>query len=92
MKNNFLLLLLSAALLFACNSSKNDKAATDDSGKKATVKTELEENFYKRLEGTIAGKPVVMNLQRLHGEIEGNYFYEGSWLNLSIDTLIGKDS
>lgn len=92
MKNNFLLLLLSVALLFACNSSKNDKAATDDSAKEATVKTELEENFYKRLEGTIAGKPVVMNLQRLNGEIEGNYFYEGSWLNLSIDTLIGKDS
>jgi len=85
---NLVFLLFGLVILFACNNPKN--SANDDAG--SNLRTELPENFYKRLEGTIAGKRVVMNLQKVNGDYDGNYFYEGSWLNLSTDTIIGKDS
>jgi len=78
--------------LTACNRNKseNTTSATLDSTK--TVTADLPENFYKRLEGDVAGKHVVMNLKKTGSDYSGNYYYNGSWLNLSIDTLIGKDS
>jgi hypothetical protein len=53
---------------------------------------DLPEKFYKRLEGEIAGKHVVMNLQKIEYDYSGSYYYDGSWLSLAIDTIIGKDS
>lgn len=93
MKVIFYSLLLGIATLCACNSSNNKpKDLTTAPDQELANTATLEENFYKRLEGTIAGKPVVMNLQKLNGEIDGNYYHEGAWLNLSTDTIIGKDS
>jgi len=80
----FVLLILSA-----CNNPKTSTASNESTGSTETV---LPENFYKRLTGTIAGKSVQMNLQKVNGEYDGNYYYDGSWLNLASDTLIGKDS
>lgn len=76
----------------ACNNPKNNSTSTESTDSIQTTKTVLPENFYKRLTGTIAGKPVVVNLQKVNGEYDGNYYYNGSWLNLASDTLIGKDS
>ncbi|SFA59725.1 protein of unknown function [Pedobacter suwonensis] len=94
MKYSFVFLLFGLAITLACNNPKNgnnNNATTD--GINATKK-ELPKSFYKRLEGTIAGKKVVMHLQRVddHDEVSGTYYYDGSWLNLSTDTVIGKDS
>ena len=85
--NLFLLFVLSA-----CNQSKKSKEGDSVSGSAQKIIQNLPENFYKRLEGEIAGKAVVMHLQKVGGDYSGSYYYNGSWLNLSTDTLIGKDS
>lgn len=90
----YLLSFLSGLLIIsACNNPKNG-ANTTETTNDSTVnaKAELTESFYKRLEGTIAGKKVVMHLQKVDDDVSGTYYYDGSWLNLSTDTLIGKDS
>ena len=93
MKKYLLFCLLLSAIISACNNNENKSSHQDDKRSSSpTEKRELKGNFYKRLEGTIAGKPVVMNLQQLDGDLDGNYYYDGSWLNLSTDTVIGKDS
>ncbi len=92
MKYSFLFLLFGLAIVSACNNPKNQNSNSETDGK-TVVKKELTKSFYKRLEGTIAGKKVVVHLQKVDdGEIGGTYYYDGSWLNLSTDTVIGKDS
>ncbi|RNL56568.1 RsiV family protein [Pedobacter jejuensis] len=92
MKKLILVFLGGLFMLSACNNAKNSKSDSEIADSTAKVNTELPQNFYKRLEGTIAGKPVVMHLQRLDGSIDGEYYYDGAWLNLTADTLVGKDS
>ncbi|WP_231427573.1 DUF3298 and DUF4163 domain-containing protein [Pedobacter sp. Leaf250] len=92
MRKYFHLALFSLFILSSCNNSKNNQNTESTTDSIAVTKTELPDNFYKRLEGTVAGKPVVVNLQKVNGEVDGNYFYGGSWLNLSTDTSIGTDS
>ncbi|GGH01203.1 DUF3298 and DUF4163 domain-containing protein [Pedobacter zeae] len=92
MKYSFLLCFFGLAILSACNNSKN---GNNNAGKTDSItqsKAELTETFYKRLEGSIAGKKVVVHLQKVNDDVSGSYYYDGSWLNLSTDTLIGKDS
>jgi len=82
-----------ACLLFsACSNPKGDQSAEQTSDTNKVIDASLPKTFYKRLEGTIAGKNVVVNLQKNNGDYDGNYYYDGPWLNLSTDTLIGKDS
>jgi len=93
MKKYLLFCLLLTAIIYACNNNENKSGHQENQDSaKPIEKQELKGNFYKRLEGTIAGKPVVMNLQRLDGDLDGNYYYDGSWLNLSTDTIISQDS
>lgn len=94
MNKIFGIALACAIFLSACTSSKkseNSDSSNHANDHQVSIQA-LPDHFYKRLEGTIAGKPVVMNLQALNGDIDGNYYYDGAWLNLSIDALIGKDS
>ncbi|KQR70122.1 hypothetical protein [Pedobacter sp. Leaf176] len=92
MKNLLLLFISGLFIISSCTNSKKETSSTGNSNSTNTINTELTESFYKRLEGTIAGKPVTMHLQKLNGEYNGTYYYDGSWLNLTTDTLIGKDS
>ncbi|WP_293303749.1 RsiV family protein [Pedobacter sp. UBA5917] len=92
MKYSFLLCLFVISILAACNNPKNGNNNAETAYSTTNTKTAFTENFYKRLEGTIAGKKVVMHLQKVNNDISGAYYYDGSWLNLSTDTLIGKDS
>jgi len=92
MKNLILLFLSGLLIISSCTNSNKETSSTENSDSTKTINTDLTENFYKRLEGTIAGKPVTMHLQKLNGEYNGTYYYDGSWLNLATDTLIGKDS
>jgi len=91
MKKPLLFLFLIAGLFTACKNN-NNKSDLKTPEVNASKTQSITGNFYKRLEGTIAGKPVVMHLQRINDDVEGNYYYDGSWLNLSTDTLIGQDS
>ncbi|WP_029278554.1 RsiV family protein [Pedobacter borealis] len=85
--------LFGLLIISACNNPKNGGNTTETTNDStANAKAELTESFYKRLEGTIAGKKVVMHLQKVDDDVSGTYYYDGSWLNLSTDTLIGKDS
>jgi len=92
MKNILILCLFTVVAFTACNNPKSQNSGNESIDSVKVEKAALTETFYKRLEGTIAGKPVVVNLQRVNGEYDGNYYYDGSWLNLTTDTLIGKDS
>ncbi len=49
----------------------------------------LQENFYKRLEGTIGGDKVTINLQKHGSYINGSFFIQGFEHELMLDTLIG---
>ncbi|MFC3562517.1 DUF3298 domain-containing protein [Pedobacter jamesrossensis] len=91
MKNLIYTTLLALIILSACNNPKSENNDSKSNSPKSE-KTALTNTFYKRLEGTIAGKPVVMHLQKVNNDYSGVYYYEGSWLNLSTDTLIGQDS
>ncbi|WP_316802872.1 DUF3298 and DUF4163 domain-containing protein [Pedobacter nototheniae] len=92
MKHLIYLFLLSLTVLTACNNQKADHKETEKVIDSVKPKTALAETFYKRFEGTVGGKPVVMHLQRLGASFSGAYYYNGSWLGLSTDTLISKDS
>jgi hypothetical protein len=92
MKYALFFCLFGIAITLSCNNPKNGAKTTETTDSITIVKTELTESFYKRLEGTIAGKKVVMHLQKVDDDVSGSYYYDGSWLNLSTDTLIGKDS
>lgn len=83
---------LFALTIFAACSNPKTKGGTETADSTKKVNIALTETFYKRLEGTIAGKPVVMHLQKVDDDYSGVYYYDGSWLNLSTDSLIGKDS
>lgn len=92
MKRLILFSALALLGLAACNSNKNNQSSTENTDTTKRVVADLPEKFYKRLEGEIAGKPVIMNLQKTEYDYSGSYYYDGSWLSLSIDTIIGKDS
>ncbi len=86
MKAQQLVLALGMLLLAACGGNK------DENGNPPKVTTApnpadtvLPARFYKRLEGTIAGKHVVMHLQRIGDVYDGMYYYQdqGKWLLLN---------
>jgi hypothetical protein len=94
MKSSYLLLLSIA--LSACNSSEKKKTTTIDSPAAAihqeVVQEKLPDNFYKRLQGIIGDQNVVVQLTRVENEFSGNYNYNGTQVNLVLDTLIQADS
>lgn len=87
MKTPYTPLLLIALFLFtACGSNKKEtKEETEPKETTVPADTVLSPNFYKRMEGTIAGEPVVVQLQAYNGDISGVYYYRshGEWLALS---------
>ncbi len=92
MKYAILFCLSGLSILFACNNPTNELRETDqaDSTKKIVAKSA--KYFYKRLEGEIAGKRVVMHLLKNDSVYSGVYYYDGSWLNLRTDSITAKDS
>lgn len=86
MKAHKLALLACMVLLAACG---GDKKETDQNKTTATdtpvTDTVLSAQFYKRLEGTVAGKAVVMHLQRSGTIYDGMYYYldQGKWILLT---------
>ncbi|MGY3053408.1 hypothetical protein ACVWYG_001608 [Pedobacter sp. UYEF25] len=89
---NYIIGSIALLILFACNSPKSGKIEAENSTHIAKITTVLPSCFYKRLEGTIAGKPAIMHLQSINGNPSGGYYYDGPWLGLSNFTKTSKDS
>ncbi|MEO6832053.1 MAG: DUF3298 domain-containing protein [Chitinophagaceae bacterium] len=79
-----LLLLLIVPILFSCGRHKPARIITQASGKPHVLIEGLEGDFYKRYSGTIAGKPVVAQLQRWNGILYGNYQYASSGRTITL--------
>jgi len=75
-------------VLFYCSCSSQNKGGSVATGSDSTQPLN-ERYFYKRLEGTIAGQPVVMHLHRTANSYNGIYYYKnvGKWLTLSMDSV-----
>jgi len=72
--------------------NKHDTSDTDAANASGDHSSEaLPEEFYKRLEGTIANQPVVMHLHCYKGELQGTYYYvkQGKMISISgtVDSL-----
>lgn len=89
MPNNFYLSMRLAALLLlllltACGGRKG---AVNNSGHAAgtvSVTAGLPVTFYKCYSGTVAGRPVVLQLTSYNGDIQGTYYYTGIGQNISL--------
>lgn len=90
---SFKLMLVFALLFAACGQEKGGTQQTTTAAIDTTAVYDsvLAPNFYKRMEGTIAGQPVIVHLQCYHGVVEGMYYYlhHGAWilLNGTLDSL-----
>ena len=64
-------------ILLSCGNDENKTAQRDKSEAltKNEQKSPSHENFYKRLEGTIAGKPVVVHFSKFENKMFFNYYY-----------------
>lgn len=79
MKKYILIVFVAALFVSACK----EKLKSTEPQSQA-----LEDNYYKRLEGTIGGDAIVMNLNKQGEYIQGSYRMQGAEYNLMLDTLI----
>jgi hypothetical protein len=80
------LFVLPPVLLTACGNEKKEPVQQQPvTQSKGLYDSILTMNFYKRMEGTIADQPVVVQLQCYNGTIRGMYYYlnHGVWIMLS---------
>ena len=69
MKSFVIVLSLFTTLLVACGNQDTATKETPKAEQEAfTGDSVLMPNFYKRIEGTIAGKPIVMHLHCINGQ------------------------
>lgn len=90
MKNIILASLCVALSISACNQPKKTDDNTVTENKKDSVST-TPDIFYKRLEGTIGDKLVIINLHKSGDDYNGNYYANGSWMELLTDSIIDKN-
>jgi len=76
-------LMMTGAILAGCSNENAQKDAHTASAP-AYTDTVLPEKCYKRLEGTIAGQPIVLHLQRAGSRFNAMYYYtsQGRWITL----------
>lgn len=80
------LIVLPSALFTACGNEKKEPVQEQTvTETKPVFDSVLTMSFYKRMEGTIADQPVVLQLQCYNGKIQGMYYYlnHGVWIMLS---------
>jgi hypothetical protein len=97
MKSSSLYLFSLSILIAGCHSSKKkatsaDSAVTAIVTRKIAVQEHLPENFYKRFQGIIGDRNVVINLSRTGKNFTGTYDYNGIPVNLVTDKIISQDS
>ncbi len=77
MYNRIFIGCLLLLVLFACKNEDKKPAGNDTALPDSTSKTQslTDMYFFKTLEGTIAGKPVVMNIVKAGDRVDANYYY-----------------
>jgi len=70
-----LAILACAVTAVSCGSGKKEPEIKSMAAPEAAPEQALSSSFYKRLEGTIAGQPVVMYLHCYGGTLAGSYYY-----------------
>lgn len=93
----FLYTFCLSALIAGCHSTEKKTSAQDTTAKEAVsrrvaVQEHLPESFYKRFQGIIGERNVVVNLSRTGNNFTGTYDYNGTQVNLITDTIISQDS
>lgn len=93
----FLSTICLSALIAGCHSTEKKTSANDTSAKEAVsrriaVQEHLPKSFYKRFQGIIGDRNVVINLSRTGNNFTGTYDYNGTQVNLITDTVINQDS
>ncbi len=86
MKLRLFILVAVLGLFTACNEHGTN---SNENGKSLSTQPTC---FYRRMEGTIAGHPVVMNLQKINDLYYGVYYYKGKSLFLSLNGSAHGDS
>lgn len=76
-------ILLAGIVFISCNNDK--KIGDKDAPAIKQTDVTLPQHCYKRLEGSIAGQPVVLHLQRAGARFEAMYYYrkQGRWITLN---------
>lgn len=98
MKSPLLYPLCVVTLLAACHSGEKSKTTDSDTVKTeaathvAPVQANLPENFYKRLQGIIGNKNVIVNLSRSKTIINGTYDYNNIPTNITLEKMVSPDS
>ncbi|RAJ29144.1 RsiV family protein [Pedobacter cryoconitis] len=86
-----------SALIAGCHSAEKKTSATDSTAttavtQRVAVQEHLPKSFYKRFQGIIGDRNVVLNLSRTGNNFTGTYDYNGTQVNLITDTIINQDS
>jgi len=81
MKKFTLFYFLGLFIAMGCNNSTKTVSTPTDGTNKV-----LPKSFYKRLEGQLDGKKIIMHLQKKDSDFIGVYYTEGTWLNLLKDS------
>ncbi len=84
MKRKKSTLLIFSVFLCSCHESHTGANTASQNTQTDTANS----YFYKRMEGTVAGKPVMMHLHKTNKYYEGIYYYQtsGQWLQLNTDS------
>ncbi|MBB5619468.1 hypothetical protein HDE69_000504 [Pedobacter cryoconitis] len=86
-----------SAFIAGCHStekktSTQDTTANEAVSRRVAVQEHLPKSFYKRFQGIIGERNVVVNLSRTGNNFTGTYDYNGTQVNLITDTVINQDS
>lgn len=78
-------------IVAACGDGNSRRESTTATATAAAPDTTAPRYYYKRFEGTIAGKPVVLHLHKTNDGYEAIYYYlhVGQWLTLNVDSVAG---
>jgi hypothetical protein len=84
-KKALYLVFIIAIWITACNNKNAQSDNTTSQDATLAVETPLPNNFYKRIEGTIAAEAVTMHLHAFNGKVTGVYYYNkiGQWIVLN---------
>jgi hypothetical protein len=82
MRHPYLLLLL---FLLSCDEQKtSSNSAGTGTGKSVESISSASEHYYKRYSGTIAGRPVTVQLHVYKGNIQGSYYYTADGQSITL--------
>lgn len=87
MNNRIFLVSLLLVCLVACKNNDKKAADSDNPPENPATQSFSDDYFFKTLEGSIAGKPIIMHFLKTHEGVDANYYYtdQGQTIFLSKD-------